>query len=89
MRAKKVLAYAEQTIPAYSVPETHESGSYDIASAYAALGEKIKAITLAEHLIAEAEDYINWAFSLRGSRMKWFAMIASINSGNGINIMNS
>ena len=47
VRAKKVLAYAEQTIPAYSVPETHESGSYDIASAYAALGEKIKAITLA------------------------------------------
>lgn len=61
-RAKKVLAYAEQVIPGYNVPETHESGSYDIATAYAALGEKTKAVTLAVHLIAEAEDYINWAF---------------------------
>ena len=39
-RAKKVLAYAEQVIPGYNVPETHESGSYDIATAYAALGGK-------------------------------------------------
>lgn len=69
-RAKKVLAYAEQVIPGYNVPETHESGSYDIATAYAALGEKTKAVTLAVHLIAEAEDYINWAFSLKGNRIE-------------------
>ena len=69
-RAKKVLAYAEQAVPGYNVPETYESGSYSIATAYAALGEKMKAITLTEHLIAEAEDYINWAFSLKGNRME-------------------
>ena len=69
-RAKKVLAYAEQVIPGYNVPETHESGSYDIATASAALGDKTKAVTLAVHLIAEAEDYINWAFSLKGNRIE-------------------
>ena len=47
-----------------------ESGSYDIATAYAALGEKTKAVTLAVHLIAEAEAYINWAFSLKGNRIE-------------------
>ena len=70
VRAKKVLAYAEQAVPGYNVPETYESGSYSIATAYAALGEKMKTITLTEHLIAEAEDYINWAFSLKGNRME-------------------
>ena len=70
VRAKKVLAYAEQAVPAYNVPETHESGSYEIATAYVALGEKMKAISLTEHLIAEAEDYINWAFSLKGNRIE-------------------
>lgn len=68
--AKKVLAYAEQAVPAYNVPETHESGTYEIATAYVALGEKMKAILLTEHLIAEAEDYINWAFSLKGNRIE-------------------
>ena len=65
-RAKKVFTYAEQVVPGYNVPETYESGSYNIAAAYAALGEKMKAITLTEHLIAEAEDYINWAFFIKG-----------------------
>lgn len=68
-RAKEVLAYAEKVIPACNVPETHLSGSYDMAAAYTALGEKQKAVALTEHLIAEAEDYINWAFSLKGNRM--------------------
>lgn len=27
-------------------------------------------MTLAVHLIAEAEDYINWAFSLKGNRIE-------------------
>ena len=30
----------------------------------------MKTITLTEHLIAEAEDYINWAFSLKGNHME-------------------
>ncbi len=62
-RARKVLAYAEQVVPARHVPPTHESGSYDLATAYAAVGEKEKAAALTEYLIAEAEDYIEWAFS--------------------------
>lgn len=68
VRARKVLTYAEQAVPAYNVPEIYESGSFDIATAYAALGEKTKAVTLFNHLIAESEDYINWAFSLGNGR---------------------
>lgn len=68
-RARKVLAYAEQAVPAYNVPETYESGSFDIAKAYAALGEKTKAMPLLKYLTAESEDYINWAFSLGDNRI--------------------
>ena len=70
IRAKHVLAYAEQAIPAYNVPEIYESGSYEIAVAYASIGEKAKATTLLNHLIAESEDYINWAFSLGDNRIE-------------------
>ncbi|WP_294555265.1 DUF2723 domain-containing protein [uncultured Bacteroides sp.] len=70
IRAKNVLAYAEQAIPAYNVPEIYESGSYEIAVAYASTGEKAKATTLLNHLIAESEDYINWAFSLGANRIE-------------------
>ena len=68
-RAQKVLAYAEQAIPAYNVPQVYESGSYEIATAYASIGESGKAITLLSDLIAESRDYIDWAFSLGDSRI--------------------
>ena len=70
IRAKHVLTYAEQAIPAYNVPEVYESGSYEIAVAYASTGEKAKATILLNHLIAESEDYINWAFSLGVNRIE-------------------
>lgn len=70
-RAKKVLAYAEQVIPSYNVPEVYESGSFDIAVAYAALGETAKSIKLLNSLIAEAEDYINWALSLGNRKIEY------------------
>ena len=63
-RAQKVLAYAEQAIPAYNVPQVYESGSYEIATAYASIGESGKAITLLNDLIAESRDYIDWALSV-------------------------
>ena len=69
IRARKVLEYAGQTIPAYNVPEVYESGSYDIATAYASIGETEKAIPLLNHLIAESENYIDWAFSLGDDRI--------------------
>ncbi len=69
-RAQKVLAYAEQAIPAYNVPQVYESGSYEIATAYASIGESGKAITLLNDLIAESRDYIDWAFSLGDSRIE-------------------
>ena len=69
-RAQKVLAYAEQAIPAYNVPQVYESGSYEIATAYASIGETGKAITLLNDLISESRDYIDWAFSLGDSRIE-------------------
>ena len=70
MPVPKVLAYAEQAIPAYNVPQVYESGSYDIATAYASIGETGKAITLLNDLISESRDYIDWAFSLGDSRIE-------------------
>ena len=69
IRARKVLEYAGQAIPAYNVPEVYESGSYDIATAYASIGETQKATELLNHLIAESENYIDWAFSLGDNRI--------------------
>lgn len=63
-RAKKVLTRAEEMIPTYNVPGVHESGSFDLAKVYVALGEKQKARKLLNYLIAEAEDYINWGSSI-------------------------
>lgn len=68
-RAKEVLAYGAQAIPGFNVPEVYDSGSFEIATAYAALGENDKATVLLNHLTAEAEDYIHWAFSLGNHRM--------------------
>jgi len=47
----------------------NESGSYDIATAYASIGETQKATDLLNHLIAESENYIDWAFSLGDNRI--------------------
>lgn len=68
-RARKVLTYAEQAIPAYNIPEVYESGSFEMATAYAALGENTQATALLNHLTAESEDYINWALSLKEDRI--------------------
>ena len=69
IRARKVLEYAGQAIPAYNVPEVYESGSYDIATVYASIGETQRATDLLNHLIAESENYIDWAFSLGDNRI--------------------
>lgn len=70
-RARKVLVYAEKVLPARNLPHVYESGSYDIAVAYASLGENAKSAALLHHLIAGSEDYINWAFSLGNSRIAY------------------
>lgn len=72
-RAKEVLTYCEEVLPAYNVPEVYESGSFDMATAYVALGDHVRAIALLKHLTAEAEDYIHWGFSLGDRRMKMVA----------------
>lgn len=86
-RAKKVLTRAEEMIPTYNVPGVHESGSFDLAKVYVALGEKQKARKLLNYLIAEAEDYINWGSSIP-KEMRSVQKSAYTDSGNGTNTIN-
>ncbi len=51
------------------MPQVYESGSYEIATAYAFIGESGKAITLLNVLIAESRDYIDWAFVCSHNRL--------------------
>ena len=46
VRAKKVLAYAEQAVPGYNVPETYESGSYSICLLYTSICRSIFSLIL-------------------------------------------
>ncbi|MDD3037682.1 DUF2723 domain-containing protein [Bacteroides sp.] len=69
-RAKEVLSYAEKAIPNYNVPEVYESGSFDMATAYAALSENKKAVSILDYLTAEAESSIHWIFSLNDSDIR-------------------
>lgn len=69
-RAKEVLAYAEKAIPKSNVPDVYESGSFDIATAYAAMDDKSKAVSILDYLTAEAESSVNWILSLSDSDIK-------------------
>lgn len=69
VRARKVLSYARQVLPAYNVPEVYESGAFDLAAAYATLDEDAEAERILTYLIAEAESYVNWSFSFGSSNL--------------------
>jgi tetratricopeptide (TPR) repeat protein len=69
-QAMKVLAKAEKVIPEYNVPIDYQSGSVDMAKAYAALGQKAKAVKLYSELFEKSKQYINWYLSLNGSRFE-------------------
>ena len=67
-KAAKVLAYADKNIPEYNVPIDYQSGSYDEARVYAALGQKAKAMHIMEALWKKSSQYIAWYLSLDGMR---------------------
>jgi tetratricopeptide (TPR) repeat protein len=69
-QAMKVLVKAEKVIPEYNVPIDYQSGSVDMAKAYAALGQKAKAVKLYSELFEKSKQYINWYLSLNGSRFE-------------------
>ena len=66
-RAAEVLAYADKHIPYYNVPVDFY-GSLDEARAYAAIGNKGKAMNLLKQLWTKSEQYLNWYCSLDGIR---------------------
>ena len=67
-RATEVLDFAEKQIPSYNVPADFQSGSLDMARAYAALGQKAKASNLLRQLMKKSSQYLAWYCSLDGMR---------------------
>ena len=67
-KAAKVLAHLDKHIPDYNVPISYMSGSFDEARAYAAIGQKKKAMDLYNRLWIKSEQYLKWYCSLDGMR---------------------
>ncbi len=67
-KALEVLNYVDKNIPEYNVPADYQSGSLDEARAYAALGQKDKAMNLLKKLWNKSQQYLNWYCSLGGMR---------------------
>lgn len=67
-KAAEVLAYLDKKIPTSNVPVDFSSGSLDQARAYAAIGNKAKAMELAKQLWTKSQQYMNWYLSLDGVR---------------------
>ena len=62
-KARKVLEKAEKEIPEYNVPMNYISGGMDFLNAWGSLGNKKRAIEIADKLWNEAEQYVNWYMS--------------------------
>ena len=69
-KAAEVLAYLDKNIPDYNVPVSYMSGSFDQARAYAAVGQKQKAMDLYKKLWTKSEQYLKWYCSLNGMRFQ-------------------
>ena len=67
-KVKAVLAKAEKEIPAYNIPHDYQSGSLDLARAYAGTGQNNKAQELIDQLWKKSSQYLQWYCSLESSR---------------------
>ena len=70
-QAKAVLAKAEKALPSYNIPHDYQSGSLDLAKAYALTGQTKKAQEIIENLWKKSAEYMLWYCSLSADR---FAM---------------
>ncbi len=70
-QAKDVLAKAEKALPSYNIPHDYQSGSLDLAKAYALTGQTKKAQEIIENLWKKSAEYMLWYCSLSADR---FAM---------------
>ena len=67
-KVKAVLAKAEKEIPAYNIPHDYQSGSLDLARAYAGTDQNNKAQELIDQLWKKSSQYLQWYCSLESSR---------------------
>ena len=67
-KVKAVLDKAEKEIPAYNVPHDYQSGSLDLARAYAGIGQNKKAQELLDQLWKKSAQYLQWYCSLDNTR---------------------
>ena len=67
-RATEVLDFAEKQIPSYNVPADFQSGSLDLARAYALTAQSKKAQQLIDELWKKSAQYLQFYCSLDESR---------------------
>jgi len=67
-KAAKVLALAEKELPTYNVPSEYQSGSLDLARAYAMIGKDAKAMEIIKELFKRSSQYLSWYCSLESGR---------------------
>ena len=67
-KAVQVLARAEKELPDENVTVDYQSGSLDMARAYALVGNKKMAQDKLEKLFLRSEQYLRWYCSLSGNR---------------------
>ena len=70
-QAKAVLDKAEKALPSYNIPHDYQSGSLDLAKAYALTSQPKKAQQIIDNLWKKSTEYMLWYCSLSTDR---FAM---------------
>ena len=69
-QAKEVLDKCEKVLPSYNIPHDYQSGSMDLARAYALTGQTKKAQDLIDQLWRKSAEYMLWYCSLDGQRFE-------------------
>ncbi len=69
-KAKEVLEKCEKMLPSYNIPHDYQSGSMDLARAYALTGQVKKSQELIDQLWRKSAEYLLWYCSLDGQRFE-------------------
>ena len=69
-KAMEVLDKCEKVLPSYNIPHDYQSGSMDLARAYALTGQTKKAQNLIDQLWRKSAEYMLWYCSLDGQRFE-------------------
>ncbi len=68
-KALQILNKAEKELPSYNVPDNYQSGSVDLAKAYAALNKKAEAEKILTSVGDNSKEYLSWYLSLSNNRL--------------------